>query len=95
MTSAATRILLIEDNEGDAFLIEEILTPNSSNSFTIDWRDNLAAGDDAMIFVRISGPSVVESVCSPSATHADASPRHAPPPTYVARLPIHCIILAA
>ncbi|MCB0011871.1 MAG: response regulator [Anaerolineales bacterium] len=44
MTSAATRILLIEDNEGDAFLIEEILTPDSSNSFTIDWRDNLAAG---------------------------------------------------
>ena len=48
MNDSPVKILLIEDDEGDAFLIEEILTPAASNPFTLAWRNSLAEGLNAL-----------------------------------------------
>ncbi len=44
MKSNATRILLVEDNPGDARLIREMLAEAGGASFEIDWAPQLAAG---------------------------------------------------
>ena len=42
------RILLIEDDEGDAFLIEELLTDNQHINFDLCWHSYLADGLEAL-----------------------------------------------
>ncbi len=42
--SNTIRVLLIEDNPGDARLIRELLTESQSATFTLEWRDRLDAG---------------------------------------------------
>ena len=44
MKGNATRILLVEDNPGDARLIREMLAEAEGASFEIDWAPQLAAG---------------------------------------------------
>jgi len=38
------KILLIEDNKGDARLIQELLKENQDFGYTLDWKENLSAG---------------------------------------------------
>jgi len=44
MTPKTTRILLVEDNPGDARLIREMLAESGEESFTIDWVSQLSQG---------------------------------------------------
>lgn len=41
-------ILLIEDNEGDSFYIQEILTESSTEDFEVDWKNSLESGLNAL-----------------------------------------------
>ena len=44
MSSDHVKILLIEDNPGDARLIREMLNETQSASFLLEWRDRLSSG---------------------------------------------------
>ena len=44
MSDNPIRILLIEDNPGDARLIKEMLNEAQSAPFTLEWRESLSAG---------------------------------------------------
>ena len=44
MANEITRVLLIEDNFGDARLIQELLAEDESSRFTIEWSTHLKAG---------------------------------------------------
>lgn len=44
----SVKILLLEDNEGDAFLIRELLSGDDLHTFDIEWKDSIETGLDAL-----------------------------------------------
>lgn len=44
----STKILLIEDNEADAYLVREVLSSDDLHDFDIEWKDTVESGLKAM-----------------------------------------------
>lgn len=54
MDTGATKVLLIEDNQGDARLVREMLTEAGDNTFKLEWCGRLTAGLQRLITGDIS-----------------------------------------